>query len=116
MSSSDFFNISTFAMTNLTTNPKVVPDELFEFNYYVSDMVKQGTAKDIDIELVVKDGRNETAISNTPNVRLVDNNTWEVSATIDSVEWDGIKSILMKVSIKDTLDIYHEIEHYLIKE
>ena len=111
-----FFNTSTFAIENLTTNPKVIPDEAFEFNFYITDTTKQGTAKDVGIELFVKDGRNETLLTVTPDVRLVDSNTWEVSATIDSGEWDGVKAILMKATVKDILDVYHSIDSYLIEE
>ena len=111
-----FFNTSTFAIENLTTNPKVLPDEAFEFNFYIYDTTKQGTAKDVDIDLYTVEGRDKTKLTITPDVRLVDNNTWEVTANIPSGEWDGIKAILMKLSIKDILDIYHEVKHYLYKE
>ena len=110
-----FFNTSTFTIENLTTNPKVVQDEAFEFNFYITDTTKQGTAKDVGIELYEKDGRDETLITVTPDVRLVDTNTWEVGALLTSGDWDGEKDVLMKVTVKDILDIYHAVEIYLVK-
>ena len=112
----NFFNTSTFTVENLTTSPSVIPDEAFEFNFYITDTTKQGTAKDIGIELYTKDGRNEVKLTIVPDVRLVDVNTWEISGTIDSGEWDGAKAVLMRATIKDILDIYHRVDSYLVKE
>ena len=111
-----FFNTSNFKVNNLTANPYVVPDEAFEFNFYIHDMNKQGTAVSIETSLVVIDGRDRTDITNAPNDYQVDTNTWEVSAVIPSNEWDGEKTVLIVFKIRDIADAMHVVEYPLVKE
>ena len=111
-----FFNTSTFTIENLMSNPKVVPDETFEFNFYITDTSKQGTAKDVGMELYVVNGRDRIKLPVTPDIRLIDSNTWEVSGLIDSADWNGTDAILITATIKDTSDLFHSIDSFLIKE
>lgn len=112
----NFFNKGTFSVENLTTNPRVVPDEVFEFNFYVYDVLKGNSAKALTVDMYKVDGRNQTKITTSPNAFLVDCNTWQLSATIAVGEWDGSNPILLKFLIVDLQDIKHSVETYLTKE
>lgn len=111
-----FFNKGTFSVENLVTDPVVIKDESFVYNFYVYDIIKSTTAKTISVTMFVADGRDEVLITNVPTVYLVDANTWQLSAIIPSGEWDGKKPILLKFLIEDLLDVMHEVETYLIKD
>jgi len=111
-----FFSKSSFSISNLTTDPLVKPDEEFDFNYYIYDTIKNGTAKEITVSLYTKSGRNETLLSTAPQVYMVDYNTWQISGTISSAEWDGKAAIEMKFDIKDITDVHHQVDSWLIKD
>ena len=112
----NFFNKSSFKVENLTTDPLVEPDVAYAFNFYIVDTIKQLTAKSLDIEMYVKDGRNETLITNTPSASLVAANTWRVSAVIPAVEWNGTSSVMLRFTIEDLDSIYHTVDYILVKE
>ena len=111
-----FFNKSKFSITNLTTNPKVVPDELFEFNFYIYDALRNGTAKSLVAELIVIDGRSESTVTNTPSEYVVDYNVWQMSAVVPAADWNGTDSLILRFSITDITDSLHLIDYVLHKK
>ena len=112
----DFFNTSSFLVENLVADPFVEPDVAYAFNFYIYDKIKSLTAKSLDIEMYVKDGRNETLITNTPIAYLTAANTWRVSSVIPAGEWDGSKGILLKFTIEDLNGLFHTVDYMLVKE
>ncbi len=112
----NFFSKSAFSISNLAADPLVKPDVAFDFNYYIYDTIKNGTAKSIAVSLYVKTGRNETLLSTEPDVYLVAYNTWQISGTIPASEWDGKAPIEMRFDIEDITDVHHLVNSWLIKD
>jgi len=112
---SNFFNTSTYSVENLTSDPRVLPDETFKFNFYIYDLLNSTTAKTLSVSMYKKTGRDKVLITNTPSATLIADNTWQLSATIPALEWDGKVSIVLDFNIVDLLDIAHSVEHYLVR-
>jgi len=112
-----FFNKSTFAVDGLTQEFVIEPNVEFTAEFYITDILKGGTATAVSSVFITRDGRNTTELSDVavwtapeaqpdpiePAVAdpMWPVNVWNITATIADANWTEAKELAMVVSITD---------------
>ena len=107
----DFFNKVSFEAERVGEQQYIEPDEAFEVEYYIYDVLTLATPDAITGTLYTRSGRTETELASTVTISNTEGtHYWTFSGNVPASIWNGELPLICKLEITASNTFIYELD------